>query len=120
MTKIGIIGAGFVGSTYGYSIVTQNLVDELVLIDQNSEVAHANALDIYHGTDFLKAQPKIYVGEYSDLSDCSVICISCGVATTVGQSRLDVAADNRKIIIEVMTKIKDSGFDGIILRFYNI
>lgn len=115
MIKIGIVGTGFVGSAYGYSLVTQGLVNELVLVDKNEELAHANALDIIHGTDFLPTQPKIYAGNYSDMGDCDVICITSGASTKPGQSRLDVVKINRNIMIDVMTQIKESGFDGILL-----
>lgn len=115
MIKVGVVGTGFVGSSYAYSLVTQGIANELVLIDKNEELAAANALDIIHGTNFLPTQPKIYAGKYEDLKNADVVCITSGANTKPGQSRLEVANINRKIMIEVVNNIKLSGFDGILL-----
>ena len=48
-TKISIIGAGAVGSAVAFSIATQRLVAEIVIIDVNAEKAEGEAMDISHG-----------------------------------------------------------------------
>ena len=45
-TKISIIGAGAVGSAVAFSIATQRLVSEIVIIDVNTEKAEGEAMDI--------------------------------------------------------------------------
>ncbi|OTN88212.1 hypothetical protein A5819_000664 [Enterococcus sp. 7E2_DIV0204] len=46
MRKVGIIGLGHVGATLAYTIVTENLVDELVLIDKDEKLAISEEYDL--------------------------------------------------------------------------
>ena len=43
-SKVVIVGAGNVGSTTAYSIISQGLCEEVVLIDVNHDKAYAEAL----------------------------------------------------------------------------
>ncbi len=115
MNKIGIVGTGMVGSSYAYSLVNQLLVDEIVLLDINAELAEAQARDIVHGTSFLSRQTKVTSGGYSDLKDCDIICITSGVAQKPGETRLDLVDNNTKIMESIVTSIMATGFDGILL-----
>ena len=38
-TRVALIGTGFVGTSYAFSLLNQELVNELVLIDVNKEKA---------------------------------------------------------------------------------
>ena len=61
--KITIIGAGSVGATVAYTLVSTNSVAEIVLIDVNTAKAEAEALDILQSTPYLNPT-KIYSGTY--------------------------------------------------------
>lgn len=52
--KIVVVGAGFVGSTTAYTIMLDGFFREIVLIDVNKDKADGDALDMAHGTSFLK------------------------------------------------------------------
>ncbi|MEE1043596.1 MAG: 3-hydroxyacyl-CoA dehydrogenase NAD-binding domain-containing protein, partial [Clostridia bacterium] len=47
--KVTIIGAGSVGATIAYTMVTRGLSSEIVLIDINNEKAKGEAMDINQG-----------------------------------------------------------------------
>jgi len=51
--KVIIVGAGAVGSTFAYALAQSGLADEIVLIDQNRELALGQVLDLAHGSDSL-------------------------------------------------------------------
>lgn len=113
--KVVVVGTGMVGASYAYSLINQSLVNELVLIDYNKEVAQAHAQDLIHTTCFLGKQPKIYSGEYSDCKDADIICITAGAAQKPGETRLDLVDKNTKIMTGIVESIMASGFDGILL-----
>ena len=50
--KIALIGTGMVGMSYAYSLLNQNVCDELVLIDVNKKRAMGEAMDLNHGLAF--------------------------------------------------------------------
>lgn len=113
--KVVIVGAGMVGASYAYSLINQSIVNELVLIDRNTEAADAHAQDLIHATCFLPKQPKIYAGDYTDCKDADIVCITAGAAQQPGQTRLDLVEINTKIMTQIVESIMESGFDGILL-----
>ena len=50
--KVGIVGAGYVGSTAAYAMVLRGVADDLVLVDKDAALAEAQARDIVHATPF--------------------------------------------------------------------
>ncbi len=113
--KVGIIGTGFVGASYAYSLVNQNLVDELVLVDVNKDNTMANRDDLIQCVCYLSEQPNVISGDYQDLEDCDIICITAGVNQKPGETRLELVQRNTKIMESVIDNIKATNFDGILL-----
>lgn len=102
--KVVIIGAGCVGSTAAYSMVVQDAVDEIVLIDKNKKLALSQAMDLEHAMP-LCGYTKIKVGGYSNCRDAKVAFICCGTAQKSGETRLDLLKRNAEIVKEVLPKI---------------
>lgn len=112
--KVAIVGTGFVGSSYAYSLVNQGTVSELVLIDLNRERAEGEAQDLNHGVPF-GSPMKIKAGDYSDCHDVDLVVITAGANQKPGETRLDLASKNAKIMKGIVTDIMASGFDGILV-----
>jgi L-lactate dehydrogenase len=51
--KVGVVGAGMVGSAAANALVLRGAASEVVLIDQNQKRAIAEAEDILHATPFV-------------------------------------------------------------------
>jgi len=116
--KAAMIGCGFVGSATVFALMQSGLFSEIVLIDANREKAEGEAMDISHGVPFAK-QMKIYAGDYSDISDASVVIISAGAAQQPGETRLDLVNKNVNIFKGIIPQIVESGFEGILLVVAN-
>ncbi|MFR8206843.1 MAG: lactate/malate family dehydrogenase [Alphaproteobacteria bacterium] len=67
--KVGIIGAGNVGSATAFALVMRGVARKVVLIDANEARAKAEAADIAHASPFADAS-KIKAGTYEDLKGC--------------------------------------------------
>lgn len=104
MSKVVIIGCGFVGATIAYTMVLKNLMDTTVIIDINEELAMGEASDIAHGLAMLGVS-QIRSGKYEDCRDADLIIITAGVNRKVGQTRDDLLEINEGIISSVLDNI---------------
>lgn len=102
--KVTIIGAGMVGSTLAYSLVTQDVAEEIALVDINKKLVKAQVMDLQHAIPFTK-KTNVKVGTYDDCKDSRVVVITCGAAQKPGETRLDLIEKNTKIIKEIMPQI---------------
>jgi L-lactate dehydrogenase len=112
--KIGIVGAGVVGSTAAYAMVMNGVGREIVLVDKNTKRAQAEADDIFHAVPF--AHPlHVYAGEYADLTGASVVILAAGVAQKPGETRLQLLNRNAAIFAEVVPSVVHAAPDAILL-----
>ncbi len=113
--KIVLVGCGFVGMSFAYTLLAEPGIDELVLIDVNKEKAEGEAMDLAHGLPYARSKMQIKAGDYADCKDAAVVVITAGAAQKPGQTRLELTAVNTRIMKDICLKIKESGFDGIIV-----
>jgi L-lactate dehydrogenase len=116
--KIAIVGAGFVGTTFAYSLLIHGLASQIVIIDVNKDRAEGEAMDLNHGVPF--AQPvKIWSGEYSDCEDADVIVIAVDKGQRIEQSRLELAEGNFEIMKQIIPNVTEYNKEGILLVVTN-
>lgn len=113
--KIAVVGTGNVGMAYVYSMVNSGVASEIVLIDINEASAEANARDIADGNIFYPRKVNIYAGQYSDITDAELVCITAGAVQKPGESRMELLSRNRSIMTSIANSIMKTAFDGIIL-----
>jgi L-lactate dehydrogenase len=116
--KIVIVGAGNVGSTIAYTILMNNLVSEIVIIDVNKEKAKGEALDMNHGLAYFK-QISVRSGEYDECADADIIIITAGIARKPGQTRIELAKINISIAKDITKNIMAYAKNPIILVVSN-
>lgn len=112
--KIILVGDGAVGSSYAFALVTQNIAQELGIIDIDKAKTEGDALDLSHALAFTSPK-KIYSASYSDCHDADIVVITAGAAQKPGETRLDLVKKNMRIFKDIIGQIMDSGFDGIFL-----
>ena len=113
--KVVLVGAGFVGMSMAYSLLNQGGVDELVLIDVNKEKTIGEEMDLSHGLPYAPQKMKIKAGDYDECKDANIVVITAGLAQKPGQSRLELAVANAKIMKEITENVMKNGFNGIFL-----
>jgi len=112
--KIGVVGAGMVGSTAAFAMVMRGIGGEIVLVDRNIARAQAEADDILHAVPF--ADPlRVHAGDYPDLAGSRVVLITAGAAQKPGQSRLDLLQQNAAIIEQVVHSILAHAPDAVLV-----
>ena len=113
--RVVLVGTGFVGMSFAYSMVNQGGAEELVLIDVNHEKAEGEAMDLSHGIPFGPENIEIWAGDYSDCKTADIVVITAGVNQQPGETRLALVERNAKIMRDVVRNIMKSGFNGILL-----
>ncbi len=118
-SKIAIIGAGFVGSTTAFNLITQGVCDEILMIDINKERAYGEVMDLNHCIEYLNRNTKVVTGEYKDCKDVDIVVITAGPPPKPGQSRLDTLELSAKITESIVNPIMESGFNGYFIIVSN-
>lgn len=116
--KAAVVGLGNVGASIAFALMAKSLYSSLVLIDANKDKAEGEALDLAHGLPYASPM-KIYAGDYKDAEDASIIIITAGAAQKMGETRLDLIAKNARILSSIISEIKKTAFEGIILMVAN-
>lgn len=120
--KIGIIGAGHVGSHGGYALISQGLAEEIVYIDVDKEKAVAQALDLQDSSTYLGRRVKVYAGTYSDIKDADILIVAAGPLPDMAAGQTDrqqTLGATVAILKDIIPQIKASGFNGIIVNISN-
>ena len=103
-SKITVIGAGNVGATIAYTLASDAIASEIVMIDINKDKVEGEVMDIIQGTSF-RDPISIVAGEYQDAKDSDIVIITSGIGRKPGQSRLDLAQTNVNIMKSIAPQI---------------
>lgn len=113
--KVVLVGSGAVGTSFLYSAISQRLAEEYGIIDINSEVAFGNKLDLEDSFASLPFNADVQSGSYELVKDADLVIITAGRPQKPGETRLEMVADNAKIMKSIAEQIKANGFDGVTL-----
>lgn len=102
--KVAIVGTGQVGSTFAFALMISGLASSIVLIDQATELAEGHVMDLNHGLSFVQPS-SIYVGDYSDCKDASIVVVTAGASQKPGETRLDLVRKNTDIFKNIIPEI---------------
>ena len=114
VSKVAVIGTGFVGSSFAYSLMIHGTVSEIVLIDVDKKRAEGEAMDLNHGVSFVRPV-RVWAGDYHDCQDADIVVITAGLAQKPGESRLNLVTNNVEIFKQIIPKIKEYNRTGILL-----
>jgi L-lactate dehydrogenase len=112
--KVGIVGAGQVGSTAAYAMALRGAASEVVLADANAALAAAHAEDILHATPFA-GSTRVSAGPIDALADARVVVLTAGVAQRPAESRLDLLARNAAVFGEIVPGVRQAAPDALLV-----
>ena len=113
--KVVLVGTGMVGMSMAYSMLNQGGVNELILIDIDKEKTKGEEMDLAHGLPYAPQKMVIKAADYDECKDAQIVVITAGIAQKPGQTRLELAEVNTKIMKQITESIMASGFNGIII-----
>lgn len=112
--KIGVVGAGYVGSTAAYAMVMLGVGSEVVLVDLDEKLAAAQAQDIMHAAPF--ASPLVVrAGHYGDLDGAAVVILTAGVSQKPGETRIQLLERNAAVFKAIIPQVLAAAPDAILV-----
>ena len=115
-----IVGTGNVGASVAFSLINQRTaVNELVLVDIDTNDAEGEAMDLRDALAVAPSFLKIKAGSYKDAKSCDIIVITAGTNQKPGETRLDLLKKNSAIFRPMIKEIMRNGFHGIFLVVTN-
>lgn len=120
--KLVVVGAGMVGSAVLNTVLSLNLLSEVVIVDINEKKARGEALDASHTTSFAYS-PNVNVksGTYEDCKDAQIIVITAGPSIKIGDKldRLILADTNVKVMKSIMENVTKYTKEALIVVVTN-
>lgn len=112
--KVGIVGAGMVGSSAAFALVMRGSASRIVLVDVDHARARAEAEDIAHAVPFA-GQAVVAAGDYGDLAGAGVVILACGVGQKPGETRLELLGRNAEVFRSVVGEVMSVCPEAILL-----
>ena len=125
-TKLGIIGAGAVGSAAALAACVRGVARQVVLIDRDHARAKGVATDLRYGTP-LSPAVDVRAGDYGDLAGAGLVVITAGINEKAGGAtdrsdplgRLRLLHTNVGVFEDIVPKIVMAAPDAVILIVTN-
>jgi L-lactate dehydrogenase len=120
--KVGIVGAGQVGSACLLSLVMRGSTREIVLVNRARKRAQGVVTDVQYGAALL-TRVDVRDGDYADLTGAAVVMITARVNERAGGAtdrtdplgRLRLLQANTAVFRDVVPKIRDAAPETLIL-----
>jgi len=119
LTKITVVGAGFVGATTVQRIAEKELGD-VVMTDIIEGMPQGKALDLMESASIAGFDVNVVgTNDYKDMQDSDIVVITAGIARKPGMSRDDLVKTNSKIVGDVSENISKYAPDSIVIVVTN-
>jgi L-lactate dehydrogenase len=112
-SKLTVVGAGSVGSSTAYAALIRGSARHVALYDIATDKAEAEVLDLAHGTQFTGASDIVGGSDLSVVEGSHVVVITAGAKQDPGQTRMDLAGVNARIIKTMMPQLLEAAPDAI-------
>jgi L-lactate dehydrogenase len=120
--KVGVIGAGAVGSACALSMLQRGSCREIVLVNRTRERAAGAATDMRYGRP-LSPPVDIRDGEYEDLAGAALVMVTVGLNEESGgatdredpRGRLRLLDDNAGLYRDVVPRIVEHASEAVLL-----
>lgn len=117
--KVVLIGDGFVGSSYAFSLVNSTLASELVIIDIRKDKEVADVNDLLDATVLTPSATLVRSGSYEDCKDADLVVLAYGNSQKNLVNRLDDIKIATEMVLDTIPKVVANGYDGVILLATN-
>jgi malate dehydrogenase len=120
MRKVTVIGSGNVGATVANVLAHKDLVNEIVLLDIQGDMAKGKALDMWQQAPVDYYSTRITgTDDYAKTADSDIVVITAGIPRKPGMSRDDLISTNANIVSSVTAQIMRYSANPIIIVVSN-
>lgn len=113
--KITIVGSGQVATATAFTILSQRISNDVVIISRNEGKVQGELMDLQHGLNFVN-NAKISGGTDLNLSAGSkLIIFAAGARRNEGESRIDLVQRNVNVLKLLVPKLVHCSPDAVLL-----
>uniref|UniRef100_J3MAJ2 L-lactate dehydrogenase n=1 Tax=Oryza brachyantha TaxID=4533 RepID=J3MAJ2_ORYBR len=119
LIKISVIGAGNVGMAIAQTILTQDLADEIILIDAVADKVRGEMLDLQHAAAFL---PRVNIVSGTDVSltrSSDLVIVTAGARQIPGETRLNLLQRNVSLFRRIVPAAAEASPESLLLIVSN-
>lgn len=117
-SKVAVVGAGRVGSTFAYTLAASGLVRDIVIIDADTGRAEGEAMDIAHAVPFHRPV-QVRAGHLADAAGALVTVITAGAAQQPGETRPALLLRNVQVLRAIVEGVVRANPEGPLLLATN-
>ena len=117
--KISIIGTGNVGMAIAQTLLTQDLADELALVDALPDKLRGEMLDLQHAAAFLPRTKIVASTDYSVTVASDLCIVTAGARQISGESRLNLLQRNVNLFKKIIPPLVKFSPDAILMIVSN-
>src|SRR5699024_5450524 len=118
-SKLTVIGAGAVGSSVAYASLIRGSARHVALYDIDGAKTEAEVLDLAHGTLVTRASDTIGGSDIGVAEGSHVVVVTAGAKQKPGQTRIELAATNAKIVGSIVRDVLEVAPHAIIVIVTN-
>jgi malate dehydrogenase len=120
MKKVTVIGSGNVGATVANVLAHKDVVNEIVLLDIQGDMARGKALDMWQQAPVDYYSTRIIgTDDYAHTAQSDIVVITAGIPRKPGMSRDDLISTNANIVSSVTSQIMKYSPNPIIIVVSN-
>lgn len=120
MKKVTVIGSGNVGATVANVLAHKDIVNEIVLLDIQGDMAKGKALDMWQQAPVDYYSTRIIgTDDYAKTANSDIVVITAGIPRKPGMTRDDLISTNAKIVSSVTSQIMKYSPNPIIIVVSN-
>jgi len=121
MSKVTVVGAGNVGATCANVLVSNNMADEVVLLDIKEGVSEGKAMDIMQAANILGLQSRLVgvTNDYARTEGSDVVVITSGIPRKPGMTREELIGVNAGIVRSVTENVLAHSPNAVIVCVSN-
>ncbi|MDH6455638.1 MULTISPECIES: malate dehydrogenase [unclassified Streptomyces] len=120
--KVVIIGgAGGIGSSAAFNLLSAQGTYEIVLVDTRPNMITSHTMDLENALGLGTTADTVRGGTPEDALDADVVVLSAAVPLRLNSSRSVFLADNARIVEECLRPVREAGadFGGVVLMLTN-
>lgn len=103
--KVTIVGVGQVGMACAFSILTNNVSNDIVLVDVMADKLKGEMMDLQHGSAFLKNARINASTSYEATANSTLCIVTAGARQREGETRLDLVQRNTDIFKGIIPEL---------------
>lgn len=118
-SKLTIVGAGSVGTSIAYASMIRGSARQIALFDINTKKVEAETHDLAHGTQYTPTSQVTGGSDIEVVKDSAIVIITAGARQDPGQTRMDLAGENVRILRDLMPKLLEQAPNAIYVLVTN-